>query len=189
MSDRRCRIDGATAAQGYTEARVNDTIGTLRLLLISADARKSALLKQTIGSCVTRCKLRRIDPGPGALASATNRGPHSDQPPPHIILLDVERADAAIVGVAKKLATDVSRPPVPLVLLTTAESENELRNGRLPIDDSRVFEATSLAGFAGNLARHKPKRFLRALAILSDLGPVLVRMPGNLQQATGEPAA
>lgn len=171
------------------EARVKDVIEPLKLLLISYDAGKPLLLKQAVCTGVSTCNLSRVEPGPGALASATGRTGDPNEPLPDIILLDLETTEAAMVAVAKRLATDDTRPPVPLVLLTTCESERELRSGRLPIDDSRIFEATSLAGFAKNLARHKPKRFLRALSILSKLGPVLVRMPGESQLAVENSAA
>lgn len=168
---------------------MNDFAEPLRLLLISYDSSKQGLLQRTVCAGLPTSTMTRVEPGPAALASATGRAGGSNPPLPHIILIDLETTDAAVIAVAKRLVTDTDRPPVPLVLLTSRDSEPELRNGRIPIDDSRTFEAVSLVGFARNLARHKPKRFLRALSILSKVGPVMVRIPDEQGLRVAEPAA
>jgi hypothetical protein len=105
------------------------------------------------------------------------------------VLIDFAAPDAATLAVAARLGVGQSPLTTPLVLLTTEDSEAELRGGALDFDETRVFAPTELARFADKLFRQPRARVLRALSVLSGLGPILVRLPKSLAGYSGDKTA
>lgn len=158
---------------------------TLRLLLVSGSAERGALLQQFFRQRGLRGELQRIDPGRAAIARALRTGPRRDTPPPDLVLLDFAAPDRTTLSIARQLGVGQSSLATPVVLLTSQESEAALGSGALGFDDSRVFAPTELDCFADNIARQPHDRVVRALSILSGLGPILVRLPKSLARGNG----
>ena len=73
--------------------------------------------------------------------------------------------------------------------LTSEASDEALHSKELHFDDSRVFAPTSLGCFIRKMQQHSRERFLRALSVMSELGPILVRLPSALARQNGDEKA
>ena len=152
----------------------------LRLLLISNESDKAAMLRQLMERQGLRGEIRRMDLGKSAVACARHAGPYRGEVPPDVVLLDFEHADRRCVSLANQVAMDSARVSAPVVLLTSPDSEEVLRSGDLEFDESRIFAPTSLGCFVSKMQQHSRRRFLKALGVMAKLGPILVRLPASL---------
>jgi hypothetical protein len=161
----------------------------ISLLLISNAAEKGAMLRREMERRGLNGEIRRMDPGRSAVAYARQSGPYKGSIPPDIVMIDFAEPDKRCLAMLKQVALSSVRACVPVVLLTRPETEDLLRTGNLKFDESRVFAPTTLACFVKKMREHPRGRFLRALGIMSDLGPILVRQPGSfVHQTSGEHA-
>lgn len=151
----------------------------IRLLLIADGIDKAALLRQLMEQQGLQGEIRRMDQGRSAVAVARRKGPSNGNPPPDLVLLDISEPDKRNIAVLKQTALGSARLPAPVILLTSPAAEELLYSGDLEFDVSRVFAPTSLACFLQKMQQHSRRRFLRALSVMADLGPILVRLPDS----------
>ncbi len=151
---------------------------TMNVLLVSDCPDKAALLAQLMEQQSLRVDMHRIRPSRSAVACARRSGPYRRVTPHDFILLDFSEPDKTCVSTVSTIAFGATRVLAPLVLLTSPESESLLYSDRFERGDSCMFSPTSLNGFLTYMRLHSVGRVLRSLSILSDLGPVLVRLPG-----------
>ena len=149
----------------------------MNLLLIADSSEKAAMLRQLMELNGLCGEIRRMHQGKSAVAYARQKGPYKDAAPPDLILLDFSEPDERCLSIATQVALGPGRAPAPVVLLTSAESEDLLRSGVLKCDGSKMFAPTNLICFIKKMKQHSRSRFLRALSVISELGPVLVRLP------------
>jgi len=149
----------------------------ISLLLVSTHSATAALLRRLMEQHGLSGEIRRVDPGRGAIAVARRGRPGNDEPAPDIVMLDFAAAEARSISFLQQIARGTPPLPAPVVLLTSPESEALLRSGNLRFNDSRVFAPTSLPCFMRKMREHPRQRFLRALSIMADLGPILVDLP------------
>ena len=84
----------------------------LRLLLISNESDKAAMLRQLMERQGLRGEIRRMDLGKSAVACARHAGPYRGETPPDLVLLDFERPDRQCVSVANQVAVEIGRASV-----------------------------------------------------------------------------
>lgn len=161
----------------------------MRLLLISASSERAAMLRQLMEQQGLQGEIRRLEPGRSAIACARHSGPYRGEASPDVVLLDFAQPDRRSKTVVKEIALGSSRVNTPVVLLTSHESDVALHSEELQFDENSVFSPTSLGCFIRKMQQHSRRRFLRALSVMADLGPILVRLPCNFaQQDNGDTA-
>lgn len=161
----------------------------MNLLLISDGSERAAMLRQMMEQQGLNGEIRRMDQGRSAVAFARHSGPYKDADTPDLVLLDMSDPDQRCLNVLKQIALSSARPAAPVVLLISTESEHLLGSGSLNIDTSRVFAPTSLLCFVRKMRQHSRRRFLRALAVMSEIGPILVRLPASFVPQKHDDAA
>ena len=179
----QCSIAGTRAiriTRQFAETYVSEQTKSINALLISASSDNAALLVAAMERAGLAGEIHRTRPSPGACESARRCGRFRHAPAHDFVVLDFSKPDEASLAVVSELAFGTSRARVPIVLLTTAESELLLRPDSPLTAGTCMFAPTSLGSFIAKIRQHSRKRFLRALAVMSELGPVLVRLPTAL---------
>jgi len=161
----------------------------MNLLLISEGIERAATFRQLLDQQGLQGEIRRMDPGRSAVACARRSGSYKRESPPDMVLLDFSQPNRRSISVVKQLALSSRRGDTPLVLLTSEESDDTLQSDELQFDENSVFEPTTLDCFIGKMQQHSRHRFLRALSVMADLGPIIVRLPATLARQDGDSAA
>ena len=161
----------------------------MKLLLISDGSEQAAMLRQLMEQHGLNGEIRRMGQGRSAVACARRTGPYRGEPPADLVLLDFSHPDRKSKSVVKQIAMGSSRPKTPVVLLTSEESDEALHSRELHFDENSVFAPTSLSCFVRKMQQHSRQRFLRALGVMADLGPILVRLPSALTRRNGDETA
>jgi len=149
------------------------------LLLIADDSATAAMLRQVMEQSGLTGEIRRMHQGRGAVAYARRNGPYKDAKSPDLILLDFTAPDERCLSIATEVAFGPGRALVPVILLTSSDSEYLLHSGVFRRDSSRIFAPTTLFSFIKKMRQHSRNRFLRAVSVMYDLGPILVRLPAS----------
>ncbi len=161
----------------------------INVLLIADCSATAAMLRQVMEQSGLRGEIRRMHQGRSAVAYARRSGPYKEAKSPHLILLDFSAPDERCLSIVTELAFGQDRAPAPVILLTSPESEHFLHSGNLTRDSSRIFAPTSLLSFIRKMRQHPRSRFLRALSVMYDLGPILVRLPASFVRRPEEQPA
>lgn len=176
--------DQSTQAENY----VSEQTKSINALLISASSDNASMLIDAMERKGLAGEIHRTRPSPAAVESARRCGRFRYAPPHDFVLLDITVPDEASLAVVSELAFGASRARVPIVLLTTTDSEFLLQPDNPLTAGTCMFAPTTLDSFISKMRQHSRKRFLRALAVMSELGPVIVRLPlalgSNLNEAT-----
>lgn len=147
------------------------------------------MLRQLMEQQGLRGEIRRLDPGRSAVACARRSGPYRGETTPDVVLLDFAEPERRSMTIAKEIALGSRRVRTPVVLLTSHESEAALQSGELQFDANSVFAPTSLGCFIRKMQQHSRRRFMRALSVMADLGPILVRLPANIVRRDSDKTA
>lgn len=150
---------------------------SINALLISASSDNASTLIDAMEREGLAGEIHRTRPSPAAVESARRCGRFRYAPPHDFVLLDITEPDEASLAVVSELAFGASRARVPIVLLTTTDSEFLLQPDNPLTAGTCMFAPTTLDSFISKMRQHSRKRFLRALAVMSELGPVIVRLP------------
>ncbi len=97
-----------------------------------------------------------------------------------LILFDFSESTDRNFELAVQVACGPKRARIPVVLLTTPASEQVLEAREVECCDMTGFAPVLLEHFLDKVSKHSDKRFLRALELLYELGPILVRLPEEL---------
>ncbi len=154
------------------------TNDTMNLLLICDSAERGSMLTQTMQQQGFRGDIHHMRPSRSAVAYARRSGRYRRATPHDFILFDFSDPDAQSLAIVRDVAFGPNRAAAPVILLTSPGSECLLDSDSLPTEDASMFAPTSLTCFLDKMRQHSRNRFLRALTVMSDLGPVLVRLPG-----------
>lgn len=151
----------------------------MNLLLIADDSATAAMLRQVMEQSGLTGEIRRMHQGRSAVAYARRSGPYTDAKSPDLILLDFSAPDERSRAIATEIAFGAGRALAPVILLTSPDSEYLLQSDVFQRDSFRMFAPTSLFSFIKKMRQHSRNRFLRALTVMYDLGPILVRLPAS----------
>ena len=149
----------------------------VELVLIADDPQRATLLRDTMRKNGINGVIRRLSPGPAAIACARNTGAYADKGLPDLVVYDYSDPTEHNTGVLRDIAICNERSRVPVVLLTSPTSLDLLETGDVDGDTAVMFSPTSLPSFIRKMQAAKRKSFFRALNTLYQYGPILVRLP------------
>ncbi|MDJ0919477.1 MAG: hypothetical protein QNJ05_17100 [Woeseiaceae bacterium] len=148
----------------------------MNILIVSDDRHQSGLLRQAVEQRGIQCGMRRID-ATNAACSYVHRAAPGDNVAPDLVLFDLSQADPSKLQVLKRIAFGRRRSPAPVVILTSDISEQVLSHAGVADGRSVMFEPTELSCFLKKMQEHRGERFKRALGVMYELGPIMVRLP------------
>lgn len=154
-----------------------DSQSPITIVLIADDSYRIALLRRAVRDADIACTLYRIPLTAGARAFLRPKAPGGTTATPDLVLCDFASADDNVCRTVKAVAFGSQRSPVPVMLLTSAASEDLLDSGELDEGAATMFSARPLEFILRKLAGDGRRAFLRALATLYQYGPVLARQP------------
>ena len=149
----------------------------IRLLLVSDSPERADALLRLMRQYDLNGELHRVRPGRKAVAQARRSGRFRHSRQHDIVLLDFaepdERSFATLIEIAFRNTPDQA----PVVMLTSSLSEEVLHTAPLAARTEELFEPLGLFEFFTKMGEHARGRFLRALNVIGEFGPVLVRLP------------
>lgn len=152
----------------------------LNLVLITNDPQRASMLRDTMEKTGIRGVIRRLPPGVPAIDCARQSGAYRDKDAPDLILFDYVKPDEESTSILRDIAFSRQRARVPVVLLTSANSQELLNTDEIAGSNAIMFSPTSLTSFVGKMKIEKRSKFFKALDTLFQYGPILVRMPESL---------
>lgn len=151
---------------------------SMNLLFISNSEEKADMLRQAMEQQGLRGDIHSMRPTRSAVAYARRSGRFKEATVHDFILFDFSEPDEKCLSIVADVAFGPNKAASPVILLTSPSSECLLDSGSLAVDDHGMFAPTTLSCFLNKMRQHSRSRFIRALNVMSDLGPVLVRLPG-----------
>ena len=121
--------------------------------------------------------MRRIEPTLAAGDAIRRLESASDAPAPDMVFFDLGRPDPDKLRALKRVAFGKRRARSPVVILTSDLSEHLLEGAGIADGRSIMFEPADLSCFLRKMREHRRARFNRALSVMYELGPILVRLP------------
>ncbi len=152
----------------------------LEILLIADDAVRIAALRQRMTQSGVRCSLHRVGFGNQASAYLNRRTPYQNAARPDLVFCDLAELTSDALELVRATAIGPGRASAPVVLLTSAGSEQRVEAGEIDGGESTMFVARALETFLRKLADARREAFLRALQTLYGYGPIIVRLPEEL---------
>ncbi len=151
----------------------------VNILLIQNQATTLSTVQHSLESNQTRCRLQMIGVCSATLAYLRRDKPYCDTPVPDLVLFDMSDASPTSVSVVKAIKADKQCQSLPMVLLTSEDSEDEVVKLVSKRGKENAFSPVDLDSFIKALNSFKPDRFMHAVSLLENFGFVLVRMPGT----------
>ena len=149
----------------------------VRILLIQNQESTLRTVQQTLESNKTRCRLQMVGICTATLSYLRREEPYTDAPVPDLVLFDLSDASPASIAVVKAIKADKHCRSLPMVLLTSRDSEDEVVKLVSKRGQDNAFSPVDLDSFIKALNSFKPDRFMHAVTLLENFGYVLVRMP------------
>lgn len=106
---------------------------------------------------------------------------------PDLVMVDFTEPSAGGTDLLSDLALGKSRLRVPVVILTSKETEDMLQSGSLDDGEAVMFAPGELRTFVKKLSDRRRKRYLWSLAVLYQYGPILLRS-ADYDETLDEPA-
>ena len=159
----------------------------IRLLLISSAAETSVLqrwlmnLSAQDGVLWSQCRYPTESTDSG-WEKRLGRYKHHD-----VVVFDCRELDEKILATLADAVVGPGRISEPVVLLTRSGADCMCELHRILGGHAELFAPTGLFRFLKKMRQHPRKRFLRALRILSDIGPVVVELPSIFDNVLREP--
>lgn len=149
----------------------------INLVLIADNPGCAATLRDALEGKGINGTIRRVAPGGRAIDCARHTGKFSNTERPDLIMFDFAEPDDKSSSTLNEIAFCEEKPDVPLVLLTSTESQELLDAGEVGDDKTIMFSPTSLSSFVGKMKNGHRETFFGALRTLYSYGPILVSMP------------
>ncbi len=149
----------------------------LNVLLISDSSEHAVALRDRMEDKGMNLMLRRVDPGFGARAYVRRSGLYGKTKPADLIFFDFTDPDTEKLSLLKSIGFGPKRASAPVILLTSAAGERCLERDGILDTYSTMFAPTDLGCFLSKMSQHRQRRFMRALNVMYQLGPILVRTP------------
>lgn len=157
----------------------------INLVLIAEDSAPAAMLRDTMARCGIDGVIRRIGPGGPAVECAHQQGSYCEKALPDLFFLDFTEPSEESISVLKAIAFGDQRTRVPVVLITSPDSQALLDNGTVAEDSTVMFSPTSLSSFMRKMKSDSRHSFFKALHTLYQYGPILVRPSDSALRSTG----
>lgn len=149
----------------------------INLLLISDAPQRAALVRDILGATRPNCRLHSIGAGHSCLTYLKQEPPFEKAPRNDMILFDLVEPTSSDLRLLERIKADRKLGAIPIVLLTTEESEEVIA----VLTDNRrnqiMFSSIELPRFLETMGSIKRDRFLSALQLIENLGYIPVRIP------------
>ena len=149
----------------------------LNILLIEDSARRLNLVRGALEEADTRCRLHTVGAGRDAVNYLQRDAPYEDAPKPDLVLFDFSQDNPGHMKLVGQLKNLDELSNMPFALLTRPETEAMLEEIYEPAGDCVMFSPIELADFLKTMNSLRIDRFMNAVALIANLGLVLVRAP------------
>lgn len=149
----------------------------LQILLLAENTSRVSMIRQSFRDNGLNCRIKRIGHSKKASACLRRKPPYDSERLPDLVLFDFAEADPESLALLHDIAFGADRSPVPVVLMTSPETESMLETGELDDGEMTMFTARALDNFLRKLVGRRRQGFLRALQTLYQYGPILARLP------------
>ncbi len=161
----------------------------VNLVLIAENPNRASMLRDAMERNNVNGVIRRLEPGAPAVDCARKSGAYSQKDLPDLIVFDYANPNEKNTSVLRDIAFGIERARVPVVLLTSPDSQDLLDTGDLDGDKSIMFSPTSLPSFVRKMKNGKRGTFFKALNTLYQYGPILVKTPEAFLDFNNAPTA
>ena len=152
----------------------------INLVLIGDDPGCANTIRETLQVAGISGIIRRVKPGDRAVDCARCQGSFETADHPDLILFDYEEPNEGKTEVLNEIAFCAERAEIPVVLLTSPESQELLDNGDVGDDKAVMFTPTTLTSFINKMRNGHREVFFKAVRTLYEYGPILVSMPRHV---------
>lgn len=167
---------------------MNKSLDAINILLISDATERTATVREVLQATRPNCRLHAIGAGHSSLAYLRREGDYQNVPSNDLILFDLVEPTSSDIRLLQRIKADRKLKSIPIVLLTTAESEEIIA----VLTDNRhnqiMFSSIELGKFMETMGSIRRDRFLSALQLIENLGYVPVRMPQAIGQLRSQAA-
>lgn len=168
---------------------MSDTENDIEVVLIADRPGRAKLLHDMMAEFGVSGLIRRLVPGELAIQRARQQGSFRHTPLPDLFFFDFSNPDKRQVAALRKIAFGPDKASVPVILLTSPESEEMLDAGEVDGGHAVMLTPTSLSSCIERMRIGRRKGFFKALKIFYEFGPILVRTPEHvLSQESREDA-
>lgn len=167
---------------------MNENKPKLNVLLIEDVASKTRFIREALEKSRNSCRLHAVGVGQNTLSYLRRDGPYASAPTPDLVLFDMSDARKRDLKILDRVQKDTLQRDIPMVLLTSARSEQMLED---TYDGHRglvVFSPIDLDHFLKSMRSRKSDRFLSAVSLIQKLGFVLVRLPVDFSETQSSQA-
>lgn len=154
----------------------------LNLLLVQDNPNRATMVRNELVASKIKCLLHTVGSGRNALNYLQHRRPFEAAPTPDLVLFDFVDPEPRVLKIMDQIKADESLHDIPVVLLTSHDSEQMLDNAYHDSDDCIMFSPIELDDFFRSMQSFDTERFLRAVKVIENLGFVLVRVPAMFMQ-------
>ncbi len=173
IAHRLCKVTGRTGVVTENERDIN-------LVLIGDDPGCANTIRDSLEVAGISGIIRRVTPGERAVECARRKGTYEAADTPDLIFFDYEEPDEDKTTVLNEIAFCPERARIPIVLLTSPESQELIDSGDVGDDKAVMFTPTSLSSFIDKMRNGHREVFMKAVRTLYEYGPILVSMPRNV---------
>ncbi len=152
----------------------------INLVLIGENPGCANMIRESLQVAGISGIIRRVTPGERAVECARRKGSFQAADTPDLILFDYEKPDDDKTTVLNEIAFCADRTRIPVVLLTSPESQKLINNGDVGDEKAVMFTPTSLTSFVDKMRNGHREVFLKAVRTLYEYGPILVSMPRHV---------
>ena len=152
------------------------------LLLVEDNPDRAMLVRKELVASKIKCLLHTVGPDRNALNYLQHRSPFEAAPTPDLVLFDFVDPEPRFLKIIDQIKADESLRDIPVVILTSHDSEQILDDAYRDSDDCIMFSPIELDDFFRSMQSFNTERFLRAVKVIENLGFVLVRVPSTFMQ-------
>lgn len=161
----------------------------INILLIQNQSDTLHSVQRALEANKTHCRLQMVGTGSTTLSYLRRDDPYANAPVPDLVLFDLTSAAPAAISVVRAIKADQHCQSLPMVLLTSDDSEEALVKLVSKRENDTAFSPIDLDNFVKALNSFKPDRFMHSVRLLENFGYVLIRMPDSAEEAILSQAA
>lgn len=169
-----------TTAHNVWEMSVQESKDKIDLVLIADRPGRATLLHDLMHDNDVTGIIRRLAPGDRAVHRVRQTGEFRHTPLPDLFFFDFSNPDNLQTAVLRKIAFGRNKSTVPVVVMTSPETEALLDRGDIDGGEAVMLTPTSLAACINRLRSTKRRAFFKAMRIFYEFGPILVRTPEHV---------
>lgn len=149
----------------------------LNLVLITDRSNRANMLHDEMQQSGVDGLIRRLRPGRNAINCVRRTGKYQQNPVPDLFIYDFSNPDDLTTSVLRDVAFCERKSSVPVVLLTSPNSQAILDAGDLDGGKAIMLSPLKLTSFITKMKPGNRNLFLKALRTLYQFGPILVQTP------------